>query len=191
MSSYNKIILLGNMTRDPQMSYLPSGTAVVDFGLATNRRWSGQDGQLKDETCFVDCRIFGKRAEVVQRYFKKGSPIFVDGRLTFDSWTAQDGTKRSRHRVTVENFEFVSGGGSGAAGGGQGGSQGGGQGGSQGGGQNYSSQPSQGGHDQGGYHQGGYDQGNQNQYNAPPEPPMPSQGGGMSDDSFDPDDIPF
>ncbi|MFI4912398.1 MAG: single-stranded DNA-binding protein [Sedimentisphaeraceae bacterium JB056] len=170
MSSYNKIILLGNLTRDPQMSYLPSGTPVVDFGLATNRRWTGQDGQQRDETCFVDCRMFGKRAEVIQRYFKKGAPIFVDGRLTFDSWTAQDGTKRSRHRVSVENFEFVGQGGSGGQGGGQ---------------QNYAPQASQGGN------QGGY--GQPNQYNAPPQPPVADPGNSMpmGDDSFDPDDIPF
>jgi len=109
MASYNKIILLGNLTRDPQLSYTPSQTAVVDFGLATNRSWKGQDGSQRDETCFVDCRMFGKRAEVINKYMRKGQPLFVEGRLTFDSWTAQDGTKRSRHRVTVEEFQFVGG----------------------------------------------------------------------------------
>ena len=107
MSSYNKVILLGNLTRDPQLSYTPNQTAVVDFGMATNRRWKGQDGTERDETCFVDCRMFGRRAEVVNKYFKKGSQMFLEGRLTFDSWQAQDGSKRSKLRVTVENFEFV------------------------------------------------------------------------------------
>ena len=107
MSNYNKVILLGNLTRDPQLSYTPNQTAVVDFGVAVNRRWTGQDGTERTETCFVDCRMFGRRAEVVNKYFKKGSQIFLEGRLTFDSWQAQDGSKRSKLRVTVENFEFV------------------------------------------------------------------------------------
>jgi len=107
MASYNKVILLGNLTRDPQLSYTPNQTAVVDFGVATNRRWTGQDGTERNETCFVDCRMFGRRAEVVNKYFKKGGLIFLEGRLTFDSWQAQDGSKRSKLRVTVENFEFV------------------------------------------------------------------------------------
>lgn len=119
MASYNKVILLGNLTRDPQLRYLPnSQTAVVDLSLATNRKWTGQDGSQRDETCFVDCTMFGKRAEVVNKYFKKGNPIFIEGRLTFDSWQAQDGTKRSKLKVTVENFEFI-GGGQRSGGGGQ------------------------------------------------------------------------
>ena len=100
---------MGNLTRDPQLSYLPSQTAVVDFGLAVNRRWTGRDGEKKDETCFVDCRAFGRLAENINKYLTKGRPLFVEGRLTFNSWTAQDGTKRSKHRVTVENFQFLGG----------------------------------------------------------------------------------
>ena len=119
MANFNKVMLIGNLTRDPQLSYTPNQTAVVDFGLAINRRWTGQDGSQRDETCFVDCRMFGKRAEVVNKYCKKGNPLFVEGRLTFDSWQAQDGSKRSKLRVTVENFEFLGGGG-GASGGGSG-----------------------------------------------------------------------
>jgi len=107
MANFNKVILLGNLTRDPQLSYTPSQTAVVDFGLATNRRWTGQDGQQRDETCFVDCRAFGKPAETINKYCKKGRPLLIEGRLTFDSWTAKDGTKRSRLRVTVESFQFM------------------------------------------------------------------------------------
>lgn len=113
MANFNRVLLMGNLTRDPQLSYTPNQTAVVDFGMAMNRRWTGQDGNQRDETCFVDCRMFGKRAEVINKYCKRGNPLFVEGRLTFDSWEAQDGSKRSKLRVTVENFEFISGGGGG------------------------------------------------------------------------------
>ncbi|MBP7052889.1 MAG: single-stranded DNA-binding protein [Phycisphaerae bacterium] len=113
MASYNKILLMGNLTRDPQLSYTPSQTAVVDFGLATNRKWNAQDGSQRDETCFVDCRAFGRMAENINKFFKKGKPIFVEGRLSFDQWTGQDGVKRSKHRVTVENFTFLPGTGAG------------------------------------------------------------------------------
>ena len=109
MANFNKVLLLGNLTRDPQLSYTPNQTAVVDFGLATNRRWTGQDGTQREETCFVDCRAFGRLAENINKYLSKGRLIFVEGRLTFDSWTGQDGTKRSKHRVTVVNFQFLPG----------------------------------------------------------------------------------
>jgi len=107
MANYNKIILMGNLTRDPQLSYTPSNVSVVDFGMAVNRKWTGKDGQSKEEACFADCRAFGKIAENINKYLTKGNPLFVEGRLTFDSWTAQDGTKRSKHRVTIENFQFL------------------------------------------------------------------------------------
>ncbi|MCX5636834.1 MAG: single-stranded DNA-binding protein [Planctomycetota bacterium] len=109
MAGFNKVLLMGNLTRDPQLSYTPNQTAVVDFGLAVNRRWTSKGGEAKEETCFVDCRAFGRQAENINKYLTKGRAIFLEGRLTFDSWTAQDGTKRSRHRVTVENFQFLPG----------------------------------------------------------------------------------
>lgn len=109
MANFNKVFLIGNLTRDPQLSYTPNQTAVVDFGLAVNRRWKGQDGEAREETCFVDCRAFGRSAENINKYMTKGRPLFVEGRLTFNSWTAQDGTKRSKHRITVENFQFLRG----------------------------------------------------------------------------------
>ena len=109
MAGFNKVFLMGNLTRDPQLSYTPNQTAVVDFGLATNRRWTGQDGTQRQETCFVDCRAFGRQAENINKYLTKGRLIFIEGRLTFDTWTVQDGTKRSKHRVTVENFQFLPG----------------------------------------------------------------------------------
>jgi single-strand DNA-binding protein len=111
MANFNKVILMGNLTRDPQLSYLPSQTAVVDFGIAVNRRWTGQDGQQREEVCFVDCRAFGKPAETINKYCKKGKPLMIEGRLTFDSWTGQDGVKKSKLRVTVENFQFLPAGG--------------------------------------------------------------------------------
>lgn len=109
MASLNKILLMGNLTRDPQLSYTPSQTAVVDFGLAVNRKWTGQDGNPREETCFVDCRAFGRQAENINKYLSKGRLVLVEGRLTFNSWTAQDGTRHSKHRVTVENSQFLPG----------------------------------------------------------------------------------
>lgn len=110
MASYNRVILMGNLTRDPQLSYLPSQTAVVEFGIATNRTYKKQDGSQGKEACFVDCQMFGKRAEVINKYLHKGDPLFVEGRLKFESWQAQDGSKRSKLRVFVESFEFMGGG---------------------------------------------------------------------------------
>ena len=107
MANFNKVIMMGNLTRDPQLSYLPSQTPVVDFGLAANRRYTGNDGQQKDETCFIDCRAFGRVAENINKYCRKGRPLMIEGRLTFDQWEAQDGSKRSKHRITVQNFTFV------------------------------------------------------------------------------------
>jgi single-strand DNA-binding protein len=107
MASYNKVILVGNLTRDPQMSYLPSQMAVVEFGLATNRRWRAADGQQREETCFIDCRAYGKQAETINQYLAKGKAVLVEGRLQFDTWEGKDGTKRSKHRVVVERFQFL------------------------------------------------------------------------------------
>lgn len=106
--SMNKVFLLGNLTRDPQLSTLPSQTSVVEFGIATNRKWKDQGGQQREEVCFVDCKAFGKTAEVIQKFFTKGKPILVEGRLTLDQWE-KDGVKHSKHRVVVESFTFVGG----------------------------------------------------------------------------------
>lgn len=118
MASFNKVLLMGNLTRDPQLTYLPSQTPVVEFGLAVNRVFRKQDGTESKETCFVDCQMFGKRAEALNKYVKKGDPLFIEGRLKLDQWQAQDGSKRSRLRVFVENFEFVGRGGASAGAGG-------------------------------------------------------------------------
>jgi single-strand DNA-binding protein len=128
MANYNKVMLMGNLTRDPQLSYTPNQSAVVDFGLAINRKWKGQDGTMHEDVCFVDCTAFGRQGENINKYLSKGSGVFVEGRLTFDSWTGQDGTKRSKLKVTVENSQFLPRGGQGQGGGddqGGGGEQGG------------------------------------------------------------------
>ena len=108
MANFNKVILLGNITRDPEMSYLPSQTAVTAFGMAVNRKWASKDGEKKEEVCFVDCIAFGKTAENINKYCSKGDQFFVEGRLKFENWTAKDGTKRSKHKVVVEGFQFLS-----------------------------------------------------------------------------------
>ena len=108
MPSYNKVILAGNITRDIQLSYTPAQKPVADFGMAINRKWKGQDGQEREEVCFVDLRAFGRTAEVINQYFSKGSPILVEGRLHFSSWE-KDGRKHSKIRVTVNGFEFLGG----------------------------------------------------------------------------------
>ena len=117
MANLNKVLLMGNITRDPQLSYLPSQTAVCELGLAINRNWTGQDGVKKEEVTFVDCSCFGKVAELISKYKKKGDPLFVEGRLKLDQWEAQDGSKRSKMRVVIENFQFLNRG-TGAPGGG-------------------------------------------------------------------------
>ena len=107
MANLNKVFLMGNLTRDPQLSYLPSQTPVCEMGLAVNRRWNGQDGQPREEVTFVDCVSYGRQAETLSKYLRKGKPVFIEGRLKLDQWEAQDGTKRSRMRVIVEGFQFI------------------------------------------------------------------------------------
>lgn len=116
MASYNRIVLVGNLTRDPQLSYTPSNTAVCKFGIATNRRWKDRDGKDRDDTCFVDCTLFGRGGETFNQYMKKGSMALVEGRLHLNQWTTPEGDKRSKHEVVVENFTFLGGGGGGRGG---------------------------------------------------------------------------
>ncbi|HUU93586.1 MAG TPA: single-stranded DNA-binding protein [Phycisphaerae bacterium] len=119
MANYNKVILIGNLTRDPQLRYTPSQMAVCDLGVAVNRQWTSQDGQKREEVCFVDCTAWGRQAETIQKYLSKGRPIFIEGRLNYRQWDGPDGKKRSKLDVTVERFQFLGGprGGSGDAGG--------------------------------------------------------------------------
>jgi len=107
MASFNKVILMGNLTRDPQLSYLPSQTPVCEIGLAINHRWRTPDGQQREDVCFIDCRSYGKQAEVLNQYMKKGRSLLIEGRLQLDQWESQDGQKKSKHRVFIERFSFV------------------------------------------------------------------------------------
>src|SRR5688572_30218472 len=108
MASYNKVFLMGNLTRDPQVKHLPSQMVVTEFGLAVNRKYKTADGVDKEEVAFVDCTAFGRQAETISQYCTKGKPIFVEGRLKFDTWDDRaGGGKRSKLTVVVENFQFL------------------------------------------------------------------------------------
>jgi len=124
MANFNRVILIGNLTRDPQLRYTPSQMAVCDFGVATNRQWTSKDGQKREEVTFVNCTAWGRQAETIQKYLNKGSPIFIEGRLTYSQWEGPDGKKRSKLEVTVERFQFLGSPGGGNRGGGGGGAGG-------------------------------------------------------------------
>lgn len=113
MPNLNKVMLMGNLTRDPELRYTPSNTPVATIGLAVNRRWRNQQGEQQEETTFVDCEAWGKTAEVLNQYLKKGRPIFVEGRLRLDQWQDKEGNNRSKLKVVVESFEFLDSGGRG------------------------------------------------------------------------------
>jgi len=106
--SFNKTILMGNLTRDPEIRSLPSGATVTNFGLAVSETWTDKaSGEKREEVCFVDVDAWGRQGEVVLEYFSKGKPILVEGKLKFRTWEADDGTKRSKHSVTLDRFSFV------------------------------------------------------------------------------------
>ena len=107
MASLNKVLLIGNLTRDPDVRMMTNGRPVCNFGLALNRSYKDAEGNRKDETTFVDVECFGPRAEAVGRFFSKGRAIFVEGRLKLDQWETKEGEKRSAIRVVLDNFEFV------------------------------------------------------------------------------------
>jgi single-strand DNA-binding protein len=119
MANFNKVILAGNLTRDPELRYTPKGTAIAKFGLAINRTWKNETGETKEEVTFVDIDAFGRQAEVIAQYMKKGNPFLVEGRLKLDQWDdKQTGQKRSRLGVVLESFSFLgTGGGRGDGGG--------------------------------------------------------------------------
>ncbi|MDR2371942.1 MAG: single-stranded DNA-binding protein [Puniceicoccales bacterium] len=107
MSSFNKVIILGNLTRDPEMRTTNSGLAICKLGIATSRVSKGNDGETREETVFVDVDAFGKQAELIGRYFTKGRPIFIEGRLRLDQWETSSGEKRSKLCIVLENFQFI------------------------------------------------------------------------------------
>ena len=110
MASFNKVFLLGNLTRDPGLKFLPSQLAVCEFGLAVNRKFKTAQGEEREEVTFVDVTAFGKTAEVINQHFRKGKSIFIEGRLKFDSWEdKKDGGKRNKLSVVLENFQFIGG----------------------------------------------------------------------------------
>lgn len=110
MANLNKVMLIGNLTRDPEIKYTPKGTAVAQLGLAVNRTWSNDAGEKQEETTFVDVEIFGRTAEVAGEYLKKGRPVFIEGRLKLDTWDdKQSGQKRSKMKVICEQMQLLGG----------------------------------------------------------------------------------
>lgn len=106
MAQLNKVMLIGNLTRDPEVRYTPKGAAVADLGLATNRKWRTETGEEKEEVCYVTVVVWGKQAEVAGKYLKKGRPVFIEGRLQFESWE-KNGEKRSGLKVHCERMQFL------------------------------------------------------------------------------------
>ncbi len=108
MASYNKVMLMGNLTRDPEVRYTPKGTAVCTLGLAVNERYTAQSGETREETVFVDVDVWGRQAETAGQYLSKGRPVFVEGRLRLDQWDDKDtGQKRSRLKVVGQRVQFL------------------------------------------------------------------------------------
>jgi single-strand DNA-binding protein len=118
MANLNRVLLIGNLTRDPDVRYTPKGTAVADIGLAINRVFTGEDGEKREEVTYVDVVLWSRLAEIAEQYLRKGRPVFIEGRLQLDSWDdKQTGQKRSRLRVVAENLQLLGSRGEGEAGG--------------------------------------------------------------------------
>jgi single-strand DNA-binding protein len=108
MASFNKVILAGNLTRDPELRYTPKGTAVAKIGLAVNRSWVGEDGQKKEEVSFIDVEAWGRQGEVIAQYMKKGRPLLIEGRLKLDTWEDKNTKQKvSKLKVVLESFSFI------------------------------------------------------------------------------------
>ena len=107
MANFNKVLLVGNLTRDPELKHTPSNQAVVAIGLAVNRQFTTKEGEKREETTFVDCEAWGRQAEVMAQYLSKGRPVLIEGRLKLDQWQDKDGNNRSKLKVVVENFQFL------------------------------------------------------------------------------------
>jgi single-strand DNA-binding protein len=122
MANFNKVYLIGNLTRDPELRVTPKGTAICQFGLAVNRQFKDESGAQRDETTFVDIEAWGRQGETISKYCTKGRPLFVEGRLKFDQWEDKtSGQKRSKLKVVLEGFQFLSSGQRDGASGGSGG----------------------------------------------------------------------
>ncbi len=107
MASYNRVLLIGNLTRNPEIRYTPSGAAVADLGLAVNETFKNKAGETVEQVCFVDVVVWGRQAETASEYLHKGSPVFVEGRLQLDQWENQQGEKRSKLRVRADRVQFL------------------------------------------------------------------------------------
>lgn len=116
MASFNRVILVGNLTRDPELRYIPSGTAVTEIGLAVNDRRKGANGEWIEETTFVDVTLWGRQAEVATEYLRKGSSVLIEGRLKLDSWQDKEGQKRSKLKVVGDQMRMLGGKGQGGGG---------------------------------------------------------------------------
>ena len=181
MASFNKVMLMGNLTRDVEIRHVSSDLAVGKFGIAVNRKFKTQSGEQREEVTFVDCEAWGRTAEVMAQYLNRGSPVFIEGRLKLDQWEDKNGGgKRSKHLVVVETFQFINAG--------QGGQSGGG-----GGGGGYARSNAGGGDSQGGY--GGDNSGNSGGGGGNYGNNQGNQGGGGGNGGggapIDHDDIPF
>ena len=176
MANLNKVMLIGNLTRDPELRHTPSNLAICKIGLAVNNSYTTKDGQTREDTLFIDCTAFGKAGEILNQYMSKGRPLFVEGRLKLDSWDdKQSGQKRSKHEIIIDNFQFLGGRDDNAGGGGGGNYAGG----------NRSD-------DSGGY--GGGGGGNRSRGGnrpAPQQQPEPDAPFADDDQQFADDDIPF
>ena len=104
---FNRIVIVGNLTRDVDLRYLNTGVAVAVFGIASNRKYKRQDGTTVDDTCFVDVNMFGRTAEIANQYLRKGSKVLVEGKLQYDTWTDQQGNKRSKHSILGESMVML------------------------------------------------------------------------------------
>lgn len=119
MANLNKVMLIGNLTRDPEIKYTPKGMAIAELGLAINRNYTTESGEKREETTFVDVTLWGRQAEIAKEYLSKGRPVYIEGRLTLDTWDdKQTGQKRSKMRVTGETMQFLGSRGDGGGGGG-------------------------------------------------------------------------
>ncbi len=107
MPDYNKVLLMGRLTRDVELKFTPSNMAVANIGLAVGRRYKTKDGEQREETTFVDCEAWSRTAELMNQYLSKGRPVFIEGRLKLDQWQDKDGSNRSKMKVVIENFQFI------------------------------------------------------------------------------------
>jgi single-strand DNA-binding protein len=123
MANLNKVLLMGNLTRDPEVRYTPKGTAVGDLAIAINDSYKAQDGSIKETVTYVDIEVWGRQAETCKQYLTKGRPVFIEGQLRLDQWETPQGEKKSRLRVRADRVQFLGGGGGAGGGGSRGGSE--------------------------------------------------------------------